>query len=561
MRVPLPVRKLIRPLIPDRFMARFRLHQHSRQVRNNVDVLATGNAARRWLATTPDTYRVRAPEAYSPMPELAAAIETAEDTAQSVPTILHDHDVVLIASQTPDAAALARMMSDPDIAAAVLAEATPPRLVGRRRTEPVLAPVAAVVRRRAWDEVGGAPSGSRPLPGLVARLKDAGYRIGLIPKAPGTAKTTRRDKIRTPEVVILAAVPMHDIGGGSRAAQLALELLDRGYHVTFAPLFGVAESADLGLRFIHPRLEQIPATELDPARLSKRVKSRERLALVELPAAAILPHVRNLKAVGFAVVYDLIDDWTSPALGGEWYRPDVESDMIAIADALVASAPDLLLRLRRTGVEPRLVPNGVNRALFEQTPGPLPEDWPSGDGPVLGYQGSLYGDWFDWESLGELAEARSDARIVVIGDARQGHPAMPPNVHLLGLKPQRDLPAYTTRFDVGLIPFVVSETTHAVSPLKVYEYLASGVPVAAAPLRALEGLKGVHFGRPLSEAVAAALQTPRPDAASMLEMHCWGSRLADLFAAAGKSLAPSQNTPARIVQRPPVHYPKRERRA
>ncbi len=64
----------------------------------------------------------------------------------------------------------------------------------------------------------------------------------------------------------------------------------------------------------------------------------------------------------------------------------------------------------------------------------------------------------------------------------------------------------------GVIPFRVNETTHAVSPLKAYEYLASGVPIAAPPLRALEGLDGVHTDTDLTVAVGGRprLRSPRP---------------------------------------------------
>ncbi|MCI0545214.1 MAG: hypothetical protein L0Z49_12360, partial [Actinobacteria bacterium] len=54
------LRRLIRPLIPDRVMARYRLHQHSKSSRWNVDLFTTDRRlARRWLGTTPDTHRVR----------------------------------------------------------------------------------------------------------------------------------------------------------------------------------------------------------------------------------------------------------------------------------------------------------------------------------------------------------------------------------------------------------------------------------------------------------------------------------------------------------------------
>ena len=41
-----PLKRALRPLIPDRVMARYRLHQHSKAVRVNVDiaVVAPGDA-------------------------------------------------------------------------------------------------------------------------------------------------------------------------------------------------------------------------------------------------------------------------------------------------------------------------------------------------------------------------------------------------------------------------------------------------------------------------------------------------------------------------------------
>ena len=39
-------------------------------------------------------------------------------------------------------------------------------------------------------------------------------------------------------------------------------------------------------------------------------------------------------------------------------------------------------------------------------------------------------------------------------------------------------------FSLGILPFVIDEMTEAVTPLKMYEYLACGVPVVATPLPA-----------------------------------------------------------------------------
>ncbi|HEX2028785.1 MAG TPA: glycosyltransferase, partial [Nitriliruptorales bacterium] len=458
---------------------------------------------------------------------------------------------------------VARPLADPTIDVSVQAEVSPPRLFERRRVEPDAHPFAVAVRRAAWEEVGGLPAGDQPLPGFVDRLRAAGRRFALLPEErPGLGPLRRADPI-TQEcaAVILALVPMHDVGGGSRGAQLAQELLRWGFHVTYVALYGTAESVDLGIRYPHPALEQVRADRFDPDHLAERLIAAQRLAVVELPHALYLDHLRRLQDLGFRGVYDLIDDWTAPSLGGDWYRPEVERRLADTAHALVVSSDPLRERLEQlTGRTVALVPNAVNTDVFAGEAGPLPEDFPAGEGPVLGYHGSLYGDWFDWKALAEVATAFPDARVVLLGDAPQQPAPLPANVHLLGLKPQPDLPAYVHRFDVGLVPFVVSPVTHAVSPLKVYEYLACGAPVAAPPLRTLRGLPGVHTRGQLTEAVDEALRAPAPDAERILSMESWGDRVARVSAAAGIDAAAGHGRSPRAVTRPPVHYARRRRR-
>jgi hypothetical protein len=136
---------------------------------------------------------------------------------------------------------------------------------------------------------------------------------------------------------------------------------------------------------------------------------------------------------------------------------------------------------------------------------------------------------------------------------------MPPNVVYLGLKPQTDLPAYVQRFDVGLVPFVLSEVTHSVSPLKVYEYLASGVPVAAPPLRALEGLDGVYTDVDLVAAVTRSKNAAKPDRQLALNAHSWHERLVCLVRSLGEDLPQVSGAPVEVVRRVPTDYDREER--
>ena len=100
--------------------------------------------------------------------------------------------------------------------------------------------------------------------------------------------------------------------------------------------------------------------------------------------------------------------------------------------------------------------------------------------------------------------------------ARRMRPASPAlaNVHFLGRRAPETIPAYLRNADVGLIPFRSSRLESLiarVNPLKLYEYLAAGLPVVSTRWAELEGLASParlcatteEFVAALDEAIAA----------------------------------------------------------
>jgi glycosyltransferase involved in cell wall biosynthesis len=88
-----------------------------------------------------------------------------------------------------------------------------------------------------------------------------------------------------------------------------------------------------------------------------------------------------------------------------------------------------------------------------------------------------------------------------------------PNVHLLGNRPHADLPRYCRAFDVGIIPYRLGDPRmQSVNPLKLREYLASGLPVVTVDLpeaRQVDADAVVAAGA--EEFVAAIEQVTRAD--------------------------------------------------
>lgn len=533
------IRRLVKRLLPASTVAAYRRWRYGRS-RNNVTILLTsGASAYRWVRSTPDTYRVMTLEV------AVRANELGGDLASQY-------------GGDPDERRLTlQALSIAPVGAVFLGEVDLPRWPSGRRWEPLARPRAAAVSDEALASLGG-PSPFDTPARLLQRMRTAGIEYGLIPAPGATDEASVVPSPSAPLVLVLSTVPMRDIGGGSRSAQLALELARRGVVVDYVSLFPSYDAVDPGLRFIHPGLTEYRIDEyLALSRLM--AKPETGWVLIEVPTESALELALALRGEGWRVCYDMIDRWSDPALGGDWYDEAIERRLIETSDAIVLSATDLADAPHALGRDAVLIPNGVDSRLFAEERGPWPPDFPRGGGPIIGYHGSLYGDWLDWDSVAHVARSRPEGLVVIIGDDRSGHPPMPENVHFLGMKPQHSLPDYVGRFDVGLLPFRITDTTHAVSPLKVYEYLASGVPVAAPPLRSLAGLEGVHTGDRLEEVVSEALDAPRPDRSRALSDHSWEERVDRLLRVIGLEPEVDEQIPVVREIRPAVDYAPSQR--
>ncbi|MBK9170148.1 MAG: polysaccharide pyruvyl transferase family protein [Bryobacterales bacterium] len=349
--------------------------------------------------------------------------------------------------------------------------------------------------------------------------------------------------------VIFSGVPIDDSGGGQRATQLALELLDQGWRVVFLNRYPRYETVDLKLRIAHPRLETYPLDTFDAGWfLSTLLPDHPAFAIAEFPHPDFATPLQQLRAGGVTIFYDLIDDWRS-SLGGDWYSLATEQEFVQFSHHLLASAASLADRLRAMGAnEVHYVPNAVNRRLFSWRPHPRPADMPEAEFTIL-YVGALWGHWFDWQLLLDVAHAYPKAAVVVIGDYHGQCPGQTPNLHFLGLKAQRDLPPYLANANVALIPFKPSELTQAVSPLKVFEYLAMKLPVVSTPLKELEQLPYVTLAATPAlfvEAVGRARWEQVDDGVieGFLSQNSWSARVQQILSLTGPQETVARNLAA-----------------
>ncbi len=225
------------------------------------------------------------------------------------------------------------------------------------------------------------------------------------------------------------------------------------------------------------------------------------------------------------VVYDILDD-LSIYEANEEGMPEGRRvrahhpGLMATADLVMASSPALVERhAGERNDEIPLVRNGVDPDRFSR-PAPRPADLPPADPdrPLVGYNGGM-APWVDFDLLEGVAKALPGWDFVLVGHvdpqaasdvARVGRL---PNVTVLGERPGSSMPAYAQAYDIGTVWFAVTHLTKAVTPVKLYEYLAAGTPVVGTPLPACEAEPLVHTAGDVPGFVAA-LEAARADANS-----------------------------------------------
>ena len=105
--------------------------------------------------------------------------------------------------------------------------------------------------------------------------------------------------------------------------------------------------------------------------------------------------------------------------------------------------------------------------------------------PRLGYYG-VVDERVDTELLAAVADAHPEWSVVVVGPVVKIAPEDLPqraNLHYLGGKDYKELPAYLAGWDVALSPFAVNDATRFISPTKTPEYLSGGRPVVSTAIR------------------------------------------------------------------------------
>jgi len=256
-------------------------------------------------------------------------------------------------------------------------------------------------------------------------------------------------------------------------------------------------------------------------------------------------------------VYHCVDHYAAnPGVDPEWIGA-LEARMLRRADVVFATSPVLADRLGAMRRDVVSVPNVADVTLFSRALEdelPEPGELAGLSHPRLVYVGNLAAYRVDFELLLAAAREVPGVTLVLIGGrglgdvtgASESERALVgrDNVRVIGPRPQEALPAYLRHCDAALIPFLDNEHTQSSLPLKLWEYLAAGLPVVARQLPGLEREAGdlLHLaGDPASfvGAVKAALAEPaerRRERSARARSHDWSARMDRLCGTVGAAL-------------------------
>jgi uncharacterized SAM-binding protein YcdF (DUF218 family)/glycosyltransferase involved in cell wall biosynthesis len=216
-------------------------------------------------------------------------------------------------------------------------------------------------------------------------------------------------------------------------------------------------------------------------------------------------------------VYYCVDDFASSSPQARRITRS-ERQLLQEADLVFVTSERLRERAALYASKVHIVPSGVSLDRFEDARDHVrarPDDIDRLPRPVVGYVGGLH-QWVDQDLIARVADDMPDASFALIGPTQTDVSLLTrrSNVHLLGPKSHEVIPDYIKCFDVGLVPYRLSDYTEHVYPAKLNEYLVMGIPVVATDLAEVRRFNRENGGvvsvgstaESFSRAVAAALK-------------------------------------------------------
>jgi glycosyltransferase involved in cell wall biosynthesis len=325
--------------------------------------------------------------------------------------------------------------------------------------------------------------------------------------------------------VIPCAIPFSSTLN-QRPISCARYLADHGYTVLYvAWQWSPDEEVPRAWEEVYPRVFHLPLYGFQNNVESIAAATHGKGSyLCTLPSPGLVEVVRPLRAAGYHIHYDIMDDWEGFHRGGEapWFSAAVEQEMVILADTVTAVSVKLAQKFDHLRSDIAVVPNGYQPSALacEQF---IAAHTPLARPKVVGYFGHFSDAWFDWDTVTYAAQKLPDVEFELIGwgisEPTRMRLSQLSNIRLPGIVPQNELHRYARNWWAAMIPFQPSAVSAAVDPLKIYEYLHLGLPTAVTGISGIANYPLVEYADDREAFVAALGQiTDRPDEQCLSEV-------------------------------------------
>jgi hypothetical protein len=185
------------------------------------------------------------------------------------------------------------------------------------------------------------------------------------------------------------------------------------------------------------------------------------------------------------VLYDCSDDYEHFPGAPKDIR-DTERELLGLADLVSCTSAHLLQEVKPLRPDAFLSGPAVDYERFAALQDPRPVE----DARTVCFFGHISRERTDFATLRAIAGAGFVVRLVGgLGRVERGF-LKTPGVDYRGEVSHGELPAALAGVDAFVLPYEINALTRGISPAKYYECLATGKPVVAAPLPAMEELAG-----------------------------------------------------------------------
>lgn len=208
-----------------------------------------------------------------------------------------------------------------------------------------------------------------------------------------------------------------------------------------------------------------------------------------------------------SIIYYCCDDFNSLAGVDHATIAQHEIELLNTAQLIIASQPTLAQNLiqrlnnhqanknKPTKKIHQVLPHGVDYDYFS-APVIIADDLPTNGKPTAGFYGSI-ASWLDFDLLNTIIEHNKHWNFVFIGRIENSIKTQVaklkahPNTYFLGAKEHHQLSRYSQHWHASLLPFNDCEQIQNCNPLKLREYLATGVPIISTYFPAVDEYKQI----------------------------------------------------------------------